>query len=219
MRAGLILCMLFVPALAIYLAVRSGAFDHSPDLRQPNQQTNSVPRKSRAQTEAEADTNAFYLGKGDQRVRVDYATPDPVLRSLLQSVMEGSSDPAAKGKEIYLRLCAACHQPDGEGKDNVGPPLVGSEWVLTPRGDRMMRIVLNGLSGTVRVREKDWNLAMPPLRENLNDDQIAVVLTYIRTQLGGNHAGTVTPDAVAEARRENRASPETAAQLLRVDDQ
>src|SRR5579859_6334475 len=169
MRVTLILLVLFVPALAIYLAVRSGAFDRSPDSHQPIQQTNSVPRKSRAQTEAESDTNAFYIGKGDQRVRVDYATPDPMLRSLLQSVMEGSSDPAAKGKEIYLRLCAACHQPDGEGKENVGPPLVGSEWVLTPRGDRMMRIVLNGLSGTVRVRDKDWNLAMPPLRENLND--------------------------------------------------
>jgi mono/diheme cytochrome c family protein len=219
MRVTLILLVLFVPALAIYLAVRSGAFHRSSDSHQPIQPTNSVPRKSRAQTEAEADTNAFYIGKGDQRVRVDYATPDPMLRSLLQSVMEGSSDPAAKGKEIYLRLCAACHQPDGEGKENVGPPLVGSEWVLTPRGDRMMRIVLNGLSGTVRVRDKDWNLAMPPLRENLNDDQIAVVLTYIRTQLGDNHAAAISPDAVSEARKENRASPETAAQLLRIEDQ
>ncbi len=217
MRVTLILLVLFVPALAAYLALRNWPHDLASNHRAA--QTNAVSPAPRPKTDADLDTNAFYLGKGDQRVRVDYATPDPVLRSLLQSVMEGSSDPAAKGKEIYLRLCAACHQPDGEGKENVGPPLVGSEWVLTPRGDRMMRIVLNGLSGTARVREKDWNLAMPPLRENLNDDQIAVVLTYIRTQLGGNHAGPVTPDAVAAARKENRPSPETAAQLLRVDDQ
>lgn len=217
MRTIVILCTLFVPALAIYLAVRMGAFERSADSKNAGQ--TNAPHAARRRTEADADTNAFYIGKGDQRVRVDYATPDPVLRSLLQSVMEGNSDPAVRGREIYLHLCAACHQPDGMGKEGVGPPLAGSEWALAPRGERMTRIVLNGLSGPVRVREKDWSLSMPPLRANLNDDQIAVVLTFVRTQLGDNHAGPITPDAVAAARKEERASPETAAQLLRIADE
>jgi mono/diheme cytochrome c family protein len=218
MRATLILLVLFVPALAVYLAFRN--WPHDPATNHRPAQTNLVSPPPRAKTDADADadTNAFYIGKGEQRVRIDYGTPDPMLRSLLQSVMEGSSDPAAKGKEIFLRLCAACHQPDGEGKENLAPPLVGSEWALTPRGERMVRIVLNGMAGPVRVREKDWSLSMPPLRENLNDDQIAVVLTFVRTQLGGNHAGPITPEAVAEARKETRASPESAAQLLRIEE-
>ena len=83
----------------------------------------------------------------------------------------------------------------------------------------MIRIVLNGISGPVRVRDKDWNLVMPPWRENLNDDQVAVVLTYVRTQLGSNRATAVTPEAVAAARKESSASPETAAQLLRINDE
>src|ERR1035438_238493 len=58
------------------------------------------------------NTNApdgFFVGGGDQRTYVQYATPDPVLRSFMQSVMDGSSDPTAKGKEIFLHICAACH--------------------------------------------------------------------------------------------------------------
>jgi mono/diheme cytochrome c family protein len=104
----------------------------------------------------------FYVGKGDQRVYVNYATPDPVLRSFLQGVMDGSADPNVKGRELFMTICAACHQRDGEGKNGVAPPLVGSEWALAPGGGRLVRIVLNGMTGPVRVHGKDWNLPMPP---------------------------------------------------------
>jgi mono/diheme cytochrome c family protein len=161
-------------------------------------------------------SNGFYVGKGDQRVYVNYATPDPLLRSFLQSVMNASADPSAQGKEIFLRICAVCHQRDGEGKDGVAPPLIGSEWALTPSGNRLLRIVLNGLNGPIRVRGRDWNLSMPPWRENLSDDQLSVVLTYIRTQLGDNHAGPITPETVAAARKSARSTPETADELLRI---
>jgi mono/diheme cytochrome c family protein len=166
-----------------------------------------------------AQPGGFYLGKGDKQVYVNYATPDPVLRSFMQSVMESSSDPNAKGKEIFLKICAACHQRDGEGKDGLAPPLIGSEWVLAPGGGRLVRIVLNGLKGPVQVRGRAWNLVMPPWKENLDDDQVAVVLTYVRAQLGSNHAGAITPEFVAAARQNPRAAPETADELLRVSDQ
>jgi mono/diheme cytochrome c family protein len=57
---------------------------------------------------------------------------------------------------------------------------------------------------------------MPPLKENLGDDQIAVVLTYVRSRLAGNHAAAISPAAVAAARKEARAAPESAEALLRV---
>src|ERR1035441_1070323 len=78
--------------------------------------------------------------------------------------MDGSADPNVKGRELFMTICAACHQRDGEGKDGVAPPLVGSEWTLAPGGSRLVRIVLNGMTGPVRVRGKDWNLPMPPWR-------------------------------------------------------
>lgn len=162
--------------------------------------------------------DGFFIGKGDQRVFVKYGTADPVLRSFLQSVMDESSDPRAKGRDIYLKLCGICHQPDGEGKDGLAPPLVGSEWALAVDGGRMVRIVLNGLMGPVRVRGRDWNLAMPPWRENLSDDQVSLVLTYVRSQLGSNHASAITPEFVAETRKEAHKTPQTADEVLRISD-
>ncbi len=159
------------------------------------------------------------MGKGDQRVYVDYTTSNAVLQSFIQSVMTDNSNPTVRGREIFLKLCAICHQSGGEGKDGVAPPLAGSEWVQTQNGNRMVRIVLNGLTGPVQVAGRTWNLAMPPWRENLNDDQIAVVLTYVRTQLGDNHAGPVTTSDVAAIRKTAaRPKPETADELLQVSD-
>jgi mono/diheme cytochrome c family protein len=117
-----------------------------------------------------------------------------------------------------MKICAACHQREGEGKDGVAPPLAGSEWVLAPSGDRLARIVLNGLSGAVRVRGREWNLPMPRWREILNDDQVAVVLTYVRSELGDQRAAPIAPELVATARQEARATPETADELLRIPD-
>ena len=221
--------LLLVLALALFLAVRLGSRILFPAKAAHGDGAGQRSRKSAPALNApreQAKTNppaglpeGFYVGKGDERAYVKYATPDPVLRSFLQSVMDGSSDPNAKGREIFLKICAACHQRDGEGKEGVAPPLVGSDWVLAPGGGRLVRIVLNGLTGPVRVRGNEWNLPMLPWRENLDDDQVAVVLTYIRTQLGSQHAGPITPELVAAARKEARATPETSDDLLRIPDQ
>lgn len=174
-----------------------------------------VPKESETNRPGEP-AQGFFVGKGDEKVFVNYSTRDPLLQSFMQSVMTSNGDPNAQGREIFLRICAACHQKDGGGKENVAPPLAGSEWVLTADGERLVRIALNGLTGPIRVRDHEWNLTMPPWRENLDDDQLAVVLTYIRSQVGGNHAPAITPEAVAAARQEAHAKPETAEELLRI---
>jgi mono/diheme cytochrome c family protein len=228
MRVGARFFLVFVLVLVVVLVLKLGSKFLAPARTGREEETQEKQRISTnglATSHQPIHTNqaaepqdGFYLGKGDQRVFVKYATPDPVLRSFMQSVMNDSSDPNAKGREIFLKLCAICHQPDGAGKDGVAPPLVGSEWALTPGGGRMVRIVLNGMTGPVRVRGRDWNLTMPPWRENLTDDQIAVVLTYVRSQLGSNHAGPVTSEFVAAVRKEAHAKTQTSDELLRIAD-
>ena len=159
------------------------------------------------------------MGEGDRRVYVKYDTTDPVLRSFIQSVMKDNSDPNGKGRELFQVICAACHQRDGEGKAGVAPPLLGSEWVLTPGGGRLVRIVLNGLTGPIRVRGQDWNQPMPAWRSVLDDDQVAAVLMYVRSQLGTNQAGPIPAELVGAARQEAHPTPETADELLRISDQ
>ena len=211
-------------ALAVALAVGLFFLARSGTGHRPAPGRDSAGSKARALPAGEAATNlaaladGFYLGKGDERVYINYASPDPVLRSFMQSVMDGNLDPNAKGRAIFMKICAACHQKDGEGKEGVAPPLAGSEWVLSGGGARLSRIVLNGLNGPIQVRGAEWNLPMPPWRAILDDDQVAVVLTYTRTELSGKHAGPVAAGVVAAARQVDRPKPETSAELLQISD-
>jgi mono/diheme cytochrome c family protein len=157
----------------------------------------------------------FYVGT-EQPIYVTYGTADPVLRSFIRTLMSSGTDAAAKGEAIFQKTCAACHQRDGLGKPGVAPPLVGSEWVLAPGGQRLVRIVLNGMNGPITVQGRVWDLPMPPWRENLDDDAVAVVLNYIRSGLGTNRAAAIKSDLAGAARREPHPGPETALELLQL---
>ena len=149
-------------------------------------------------------------------VYLSYSTPDPVVRSFMKWVMGASGDSASKGRAIFGKLCAACHQQDGAGKEGVAPPLAGSEWVMAAGGGRLVRIVLNGLNGPIQVQGKTWNLVMPPWRENLSDEEIALVLNYVRSQWAGEGAAPITPEVAAAARQESHPKPETSEELMRI---
>ncbi len=121
----------------------------------------------------------------------------------------------AEGRRIFEATCAQCHQINAIGLEGKAPPLAGSEWVLAPGGNRIAHIVLNGLNGPITVKGKEWNLTMVPWRDNYNDDQIAAVLTYIRSHFD-NKAGPIAPALVKAARAENHPGPENSTELLRL---
>jgi len=112
------------------------------------------------------------------------------------------------GRIVYQNLCQACHQPDGRGREQLAPPLVGSAFALTPDVSIPIRIVLNGKEGPVGL--------MPPLGGALSDDQIAGALTYIRREWG-HTASAVEPSAVPPVRRDTagRTRPWTNDELTR----
>ncbi len=120
----------------------------------------------------------------------------------------------ARGKVIFETICALCHNPDGMGKPNQAPPLVGSEWANAENPNRMIRIPLSGLNGPITVKGQQWNLAMPAMGAALADDDLAAVLTYIR-QSWGNKASAVTADQIKKIRAEigNRTQPWTVEEL------
>jgi mono/diheme cytochrome c family protein len=121
----------------------------------------------------------------------------------------------AEGRKVFAGTCAACHQDSGLGQAGKAPPLVGSEWVLASGGDRIVRVVLNGLTGPINVKGQEWNLTMVPWRDNFSDEQIAGVLSYIRSSWG-NNAGPITPALVKAARAEKHPGPETSDELLKI---
>ena len=81
------------------------------------------------------------------------------------------------------------------------PPLVGSEWVIGGDlvGDNhLVKILLAGMQGPVQVLGKSYNNAMPPWSQ-LKDEEIAGILTYIRSEWG-NNAPPITAEFVAKVR-------------------
>jgi nitrite reductase (NO-forming) len=105
-----------------------------------------------------------------------------------------------KGKQVYMGLCFACHQPDGKGLPGAFPPLAGSDYLLADR-DRAVRTVLKGLTGAVTVNGVTFNSAMPPQEAVLTDAQIADVLTYVFNSWG-NTGDAFTRDHVKAIRNE-----------------
>ena len=130
-------------------------------------------------------------------------------------------DPVAEGKKLYGQICFSCHQPTGLGVPGAFPPLAKSEWVNGSE-DRIIRILLHGLGGAVKVEGNTFNGAMPAFGPgggyNWTDEKISYVLTYIR-QEWGNAAAPVTAEKVNEIRTKAaaaRKSPWTEAELEAV---
>lgn len=111
-----------------------------------------------------------------------------------------AQDAAAEhpGKAAYA-TCMACHQANGQGLPGVFPPLAESEWVNGP-AENLIRIQLRGLMGEITVKGVKYNSVMPP-NAAMTDQQIADVLTYIRSNFG-NKADAVTPEMVKKYRDE-----------------
>ena len=107
---------------------------------------------------------------------------------------------AQLGKRVFATTCITCHQATGQGIPSIYPPLAGSEWAQGPE-ERVIRIVLHGLKDPITVAGKEFNNVMTPLGEALKDEQIANVISYVRSEWG-NTAAEVTPEAVAKVRAE-----------------
>lgn len=125
----------------------------------------------------------------------------------------------AQGKQVY-QTCSACHQASGEGMPGQFPPLKGSKWVLASGPDRIIRIVLNGLTGPIEVAGETWQgVPMPAIGSGFSNQEIAAVLTYIRqNEEWGHNASAVTPEEVAAVREKvsDRSAPWTAKELKKI---
>lgn len=108
----------------------------------------------------------------------------------------------AAGQVIYKQLCFTCHGVDGKGVvigggTSTAPALAGNPDVNAFGSEKLIRILLNGLSGP--IRGTTYPDAMPALGGN-NDEYIASVLSYIRSDFG-NKGSVVLAEDVATVRK------------------
>lgn len=123
-----------------------------------------------------------------------------------------------EGKKVYNN-CIACHQASGLGIPGQFPPLVGSEWV-DGGTKRLGAILLHGINGPLKVGGQTYNQLMPAWN-NLNDEKLAQVITYIRRTFGSlpsGEDGVVTVEMMKAARNEfsSQSVPYTEAELLAI---
>ena len=103
------------------------------------------------------------------------------------------------GKMIYEQSCLACHQADGSGVPGLAPPLIQGTFV---KGDKepLINTILKGMEG-VEIKGEHYANPMPAF-DYLSDQEIADVLTYVRTNFS-NEEDPVTPGEVARVRKKN----------------
>jgi mono/diheme cytochrome c family protein len=99
----------------------------------------------------------------------------------------GKPAPPEKGKQIYEQTCLPCHQADAGGVPGMTPPLRKSPYVQGAPA-RLIGIVLQGLNDGVEIDGDTYTNPMPPFGATLKDEDIADVLSYVRSHFGNKAA-------------------------------
>jgi cytochrome c oxidase subunit 2 len=140
---------------------------------------------------SEAD---FDIWLGDQKRLADEAA---ALAKAALSETLSQEDLMARGEQVYMANCAACHQPNGAGLPGVFPTLLKSPIIKGPVMDHI-NIVFNGKSGT----------AMQAFGKQLTAKDIAAVVTYERNAWGNDSGDLVqASDVDAFSASDAKAAP------------
>jgi putative membrane-bound dehydrogenase-like protein len=149
------------------------------------------------------------------RAGLDQGTPPQRIPDRLTAVIgpwrpgrrvSAIANEGERGRQAFETYCAPCHQSDGGGMERLAVPLRRSPLVLGQE-DNLIRIALHGLKG---------ELVMPAMG-TLDDQQLAAILTYIRTAWG-HTANPIAAETVRRVRAgsEGRRIPWTRDELARA---
>lgn len=172
---------------------------------EPQEQTRPIPWAVGLLVAAMVTFGVVYIAVSDVNTPSSWGDG----RTLAELAGEAPGAAAAKvdGAALYASICAACHQAAGTGLPGVFPPLAGSEWVTGKEGP-LAAIVLHGVTGPLEVKGNTYTGAMPAFKDQLDDAQVAAVLSHIRSQWG-NGGAAVDAQTVATVREalKDRSTP------------
>ena len=126
----------------------------------------------------------------------------------LKALPQTTTNPAGKataltdlaaGAKLYETHCADCHGLQGQGRANAYPALAGNRAVLMDNTNNLIHSVLEG-GFAAATKGHPRPFGMPPFVLQLNNSEIAAVLTYVR-KAWGNQAGALTEFDINKLRR------------------
>ncbi|OON63582.1 alcohol dehydrogenase [Massilia sp. KIM] len=135
-----------------------------------------------------------HLSQDDLGAMADYLKSLPAT----DAPAAPSGEPASRqvldqGRNIYEARCVDCHGADGQGKAPAYPPLAGNRAVTLTPAVNAIRIVLNG-GFPPGTRGNPRPYGMPPYSHELDDAEVAAVLSYVRASWGNAAPGVSAAD-------------------------
>ena len=131
----------------------------------------------------------------EAKTREDYETWLTAKKAEAEAAKSGADrewtldELVERGKGVYGTYCVACHQANGQGIPPAFPALAGSA-IATGPIEGHVNIVMHGKPGT----------AMQAFGAQLNDVDLAAVITYERNAFGNNKGDLVQPKQIKAAR-------------------
>ena len=120
---------------------------------------------------------------GEEKKKIAAAADDPSKVHTIEELK-------ARGEKVYANNCVACHQATGKGAPPAFPPLDGSKMVTGDK-EAPIALVLNGKPGT----------AMAAFGKQLNDTELAAVITFTRNSWGNKTGEAIQPAEVKALRK------------------
>jgi|SRR5687768_12829101 len=144
-----------------------------------------------------------YLTSDDARAMATYLKSlpesEPRSRGTAPPLTQEVDKQLQKGGQIYETYCKDCHGGLGQGASSVYPALAGNRGVTLASPINAIRSILNG--GYAAVTEAQPRpYGMPPFAQILPDEEIALVLSYIRNAWG-NRGSLITAAQVDRSRK------------------
>ncbi len=144
-----------------------------------------------------------HLTEADARAMATYlkSLPDsaPYSRGIAPELTSEVDKQLRRGGEIYESYCQDCHGSFGQGAPGAYPALAGNRGVTLASPINAIRSILNG--GYAPVTESNPRpYGMPPFAQVLHDEEIALVLSYVRNAWG-NRGSLVTEVQVDRSRK------------------
>ena len=182
----------------IAMFLKTGANAHASAF---GSMTDVVNNSTQWLTDPDATAIARYLkslpqGRGETGPRYAYDA---------KATLTSLTRPAhASGARVYATYCLHCHGADGNGYAPLFAPLAGNPNVLEPNASSLINVTLNG-TGDLVIQGVPAAYPMPKYANELTDQQIADVLTFIRSGWG-NAAPAVSAADVGKMRQDTQAA-------------
>ncbi len=107
----------------------------------------------------------------------------PIVGILAFTQCSNDDNVYKQGKTLYTRMCANCHQENGEGLKGLVPPLAKADYLSTHRSE-LSCVIKIGLKGNIVVNGVTYGTQEMLGIKGMTEFEIANIMNYISTSWG-----------------------------------